>query len=74
MHFAIAVARSCIRTVGAIVTKQCFRTYNFPRRFMRVADQKIETDPAVTEHNQYLASHETLPDGRPRASNLEGST
>ena len=74
MHLAIAVALSCIRTFGAIVIKQCFRAYNFPRRFIRVADQKIETDPAPTERNQYLVSHENLPNGRPRASNLEGST
>ena len=58
----------------AIVIKQCFRAYTFPRRFIRVADQKIETDPAPTERNQYLVSHGNLPDGRPRASNLEGST
>src|SRR5580704_18038154 len=70
---------SCIRpgSVGALVIKQCFRTYDFLRRYTRLVGQKIETDPAATErrsdHGQCLASHGKL-DGRPRASNLKGST
>ena len=51
-------------SVGALVIKQCFRTYDFPRRFTRLVGQKIETGPAVTkrrsDHSQCLASHGKL--------------
>src|ERR1700732_1956305 len=36
-------------SVGAFVIKQCFRTYDFPRRYTRLVGQKIETYPAATE-------------------------
>jgi hypothetical protein len=57
---------SCIRpgSVGALVIKQCFRTYDFPRRCTRLVGQKIETGPAVTkrrsDHSQCLASRGKL--------------
>src|ERR1700732_1565974 len=56
----------CIQpwSVGALVIKQSFRTYDIPRRGTGVVGQKIETGPAVTKrcsgHSQRLASHGKL--------------
>jgi hypothetical protein len=56
----------CIRpwSVSALVVKQCFRTYDIPRRGTGVVCQKIETGPVVTkcrsDRSQCLASHGKL--------------
>lgn len=71
------VARSCIRprSVGALVIKQCFRTYDIPRRGTGVVGQKIETGPAVTkrrsDRSQCLASHGKLARRKTAGEQLE---
>src|ERR1700730_8338875 len=62
-------------SVGALVIKQCFRTYDFPRRFTRLVGQKIETGPAVTkrrsDRSQCLASHGKLARRKTAGEQLE---
>src|SRR3984893_1206873 len=51
-------------SVRALAIKQCFRTYDIPRRGTGVVGQKIVTGPAVakrcSDHSQRLASHGKL--------------